>query len=71
MTEPHAPLIPTTANVGSNVRIRWYAPYSGAMGVDITGYYVLIKKKDGTFTFNNNCNGLQQVVASNLFKSTI
>jgi hypothetical protein len=34
--------------------------------VTITGYYILIKKKDGTFVFETSCNGLDPTIIANL-----
>ena len=35
---PSASNVPTTEVDGSNVRISWEKPYSGGIGVPITGY---------------------------------
>lgn len=58
MTEPHATNQPTTTVVGDSVQISWDLAYSGGSGIGITGYHVLIKRKDGSFTEDlTNCDG--------------
>ena len=67
MTEPHATNLPVTEVVGTNVRVSWDLPYSGGNDVPITGYQVLVKRKDGVFIEDTvNCNGqLTQSIVDN------
>jgi hypothetical protein len=44
--------------IGADVRIKWLAPYTGAQGVAITGYHILLKRKDGQMVFDASCDGL-------------
>jgi hypothetical protein len=40
LTVPSTISIPTTANLGSSVKIIWTAPYSGGTGIPITSYEI-------------------------------
>ncbi len=59
MSEPHATNLPVTEVFEANVKISWELPYSGGYNVPITGYKIMIKRKDGTFIEDTtNCNGV-------------
>ena len=55
---PSASNVPTTTVDGVNVRISWEKPYSGGLGVPITGYKILIKDSTGNLVEDkDSCDG--------------
>jgi hypothetical protein len=49
-----------------NVKIAWIMPYNGGLGIPITSYDILIKKKDGSMIrYLPNCDGNSTTVVSN------
>jgi hypothetical protein len=49
-----------------NVKISWIMPYNGGLGIPITSYDILIKKKDGSLIrYLPNCDGNSTTVVAN------
>ena len=62
MSYPSASNVPTTQSVGANVLIKWVAPYSGGIGVAITGYKILIKNNQGQMVEDlTHCDGMNNL----------
>lgn len=62
-TLPSTPAAPTTSIYSQSVVINWIAPYNG--GTAITSYTIQIKKSDGTYALEANCDGTQATIITN------